>query len=79
MTQYLDRYGRPDASKEEIEAAAQAACIHDAITDRFPYGYQTIVGERGLRLSGGEKQRVRFCMKMKWNGMIKDSVAHNLA
>lgn len=53
------RYGRPDASQQEVEAAASAASIHDAITERFPSGYQTIVGERGLRLSGGEKQRVK--------------------
>lgn len=53
------RYGRPSASKEEVEEAAKAASLHDAIVDRFPNGYETIVGERGLRLSGGEKQRVR--------------------
>lgn len=52
------RYGRPEASRQEVEAAAQAACLHEAITERFPQGYDTVVGERGLRLSGGEKQRV---------------------
>jgi ATP-binding cassette subfamily B protein len=50
-------YGRPDASREEIEEAARRARIHDAVT-RMPSGYETIVGERGLKLSGGEKQRV---------------------
>lgn len=52
------RYGKPGASKEEVEEAAKAASLHEAITERFPHGYETIVGERGLRLSGGEKQRV---------------------
>lgn len=51
------RYGRPDATDEEIEAAARAAAIHDRIMS-FPEGYDTMVGERGYRLSGGEKQRV---------------------
>ncbi|XP_008585692.1 PREDICTED: ATP-binding cassette sub-family B member 6, mitochondrial isoform X2 [Galeopterus variegatus] len=51
------RYGRVTAGKDEVEAAAQAAGIHDAIM-AFPEGYETQVGERGLKLSGGEKQRV---------------------
>ncbi len=51
------RYGRPAASQQEIEAAARAAYIHDRII-AFPDGYDTIVGERGYRLSGGEKQRL---------------------
>jgi len=50
-------YARLDAGQAEIEAAARAANIHDFI-DKLPYGYDTIVGERGYRLSGGEKQRV---------------------
>ncbi|MCC7025273.1 MAG: ABC transporter ATP-binding protein [Thermomicrobiales bacterium] len=50
-------YGRIDASMAEIEAAARAAAIHDRILE-FPEGYDTIVGERGFRLSGGEKQRI---------------------
>ena len=50
-------YGRPEASEEEIENAAKAASLHDFIL-KMPDGYQTIVGERGLKLSGGEKQRV---------------------
>jgi len=51
------RYAKPDASQEELEAAARAANIHETIAS-FPDGYDTIVGERGYRLSGGEKQRV---------------------
>lgn len=51
------RYGRVTAGNDEVEAAAQAAGIHDAIM-AFPEGYRTQVGERGLKLSGGEKQRV---------------------
>ncbi len=50
-------YGRPGASQAEIEAAARVAQIHDFIAS-MPEGYQTVVGERGLKLSGGEKQRV---------------------
>jgi ATP-binding cassette subfamily B protein len=51
------RYARPEATMEEIETAARAAAIHDRITE-LPEGYDTIVGERGYKLSGGEKQRV---------------------
>jgi ATP-binding cassette subfamily B protein len=50
-------YAKPDATDEEIEAAARAANIHDTIMS-FPDGYNTMVGERGYRLSGGEKQRI---------------------
>jgi len=50
-------YARPQATSAEIEAACRAANIHDFITD-LPNGYETIVGERGYRLSGGEKQRL---------------------
>lgn len=50
-------YGRPDASREEIEAAARAARAHDFIM-RMPEGYDTVVGERGVSLSGGQKQRL---------------------
>jgi ATP-binding cassette subfamily B protein len=50
-------YGRPDATPDEIEAAARAANIHDRIVE-LPDGYDTIVGERGYKLSGGEKQRL---------------------
>jgi ATP-binding cassette subfamily B protein len=55
--EYNIAYGRPGATREEIVAAARAAHIHDFVS-RLPDGYATIVGERGLKLSGGEKQRV---------------------
>jgi ATP-binding cassette subfamily B protein len=51
------RYARPDATQDELEAAAKAANIHQMI-ERLPDRYETIVGERGYRLSGGEKQRI---------------------
>jgi ATP-binding cassette subfamily B protein len=51
------RFARPEASDEEIEAAARAARIHDLIAS-LPAGYDTVVGERGYRFSGGEKQRM---------------------
>ena len=54
---YNIAYGRPEASREEVEQAARAARIHDFIMT-LPEGYDTQVGERGLKLSGGEKQRV---------------------
>jgi ATP-binding cassette, subfamily B, bacterial len=50
-------YGKPDATEDAIEAAARAAFIHDRIAE-MPEGYDTLVGERGYRLSGGEKQRL---------------------
>jgi ATP-binding cassette subfamily B protein len=50
-------YGKPDATQEELEAAARAANIHDRIVE-LEDGYDTIVGERGYKLSGGEKQRL---------------------
>ncbi len=55
--EYNIAYGRPGASKEEIVAAARAAHIHEFVS-RLPDGYASMVGERGLKLSGGEKQRV---------------------
>jgi len=51
------RYAKPSATQQELEAAAEAANIHETIIS-FPAGYDTVVGERGYRLSGGEKQRV---------------------
>ncbi|KKB47892.1 hypothetical protein HMPREF1212_03741 [Parabacteroides sp. HGS0025] len=51
------RFGKSDATDEEIEAAARKACCHDFIT-RLPNGYDTMVGEGGCTLSGGEKQRI---------------------
>ena len=50
-------FGRPNASREDIEHAARLAQIHDTIV-QFPQGYDTVVGERGLTLSGGQRQRV---------------------
>lgn len=54
---YNISYGRPEASREEVEAAAKLAQI-DEFIQTLPDGYETMVGERGLKLSGGEKQRV---------------------
>jgi len=54
---YNIQYGRPDAGREEVIEAARSAHIHDFI-EGLPDGYETLVGERGLKLSGGEKQRV---------------------
>ena len=51
------RYAKPNATQAELENACRAANIHDFI-DSLPHGYDTLVGERGYRLSGGEKQRV---------------------
>jgi len=51
------RYGRPDATDEEVIAAAKAAQAHDFIMS-FPDGYDTVVGQRGVNLSGGQKQRI---------------------
>ncbi|MGD9164932.1 MAG: ABC transporter ATP-binding protein/permease [Chromatiales bacterium] len=56
-------YGRPEAGQAEIEAAARIAHIAEFI-ERLPDGYQTVVGERGLKLSGGEKQRVAIARAM---------------
>ena len=55
--EYNIAYGKPGASHDDIVAAARAASIHDFVVT-LPDGYQTMVGERGLKLSGGEKQRV---------------------
>jgi ATP-binding cassette subfamily B protein len=51
------QYGRPDATQQELESAARAAYIHERIAE-LPDGYDTVVGERGYKLSGGEKQRL---------------------
>ncbi len=66
---YNIAYGREGASQAEIEAAAKAAQIHDFITS-LPEGYETKVGERGLKLSGGEKQRVGIARTLLKNPPI---------
>ena len=67
--EYNIRYGRPGASRDEVEAAARAARIHDFIVG-LPQGYATPVGERGLKLSGGEKQRVAIARTLLKNPPI---------
>jgi ABC-type transport system involved in Fe-S cluster assembly fused permease/ATPase subunit len=64
--EYNIAYGRPGASREEVESAARAARIHDFIVST-PLGYNTMVGERGLKLSGGEKQRVAIARTLLKN------------
>ena len=66
---YNIAYGRPEASREEVIAAAQAAHIHDFVMS-LPDGYDTTVGERGLKLSGGEKQRVAIARTLLKNPPI---------
>jgi ATP-binding cassette subfamily B protein len=66
---YNIEYGRPGATREEVEHAARAAHIHDLIAG-LPDGYETEVGERGLKLSGGEKQRVAIARALLKNPAI---------
>ena len=67
--EYNIAYGRPGADRAEVEAAARAAHIHDFIAST-PKGYDTMVGERGLKLSGGEKQRVAIARTLLKNPPI---------
>jgi ATP-binding cassette subfamily B protein len=67
--EYNIAYGQPGASREQIVAAARAASIHDFI-ESLPDGYATMVGERGLKLSGGEKQRVAIARTLLKNPAI---------
>lgn len=66
---YNIQYGRPDASREEVEAAARAAQLTNFVA-RLPAGFDTRVGERGLKLSGGEKQRVAIARALLKNPAI---------
>jgi ATP-binding cassette subfamily B protein len=66
---YNIAYGRPEATRDEVIAAARAAHIHDFI-ESLPKGYDTPVGERGLKLSGGEKQRVAIARTLLKNPPI---------
>ena len=66
---YNIQYGRPSATREEVDAAARAAQLEDFIR-QLPDGYETRVGERGLKLSGGEKQRVAIARALLKNPAI---------
>lgn len=66
---YNIHYGRPDASEEEVFAAARAAQLHEFVA-QLPDGYATRVGERGLKLSGGEKQRVAIARALLKNPSV---------
>lgn len=63
------RYGRPDATDEEVIAAAKSAHCHEFI-EKFEHRYQTLVGERGVKLSGGERQRVAIARALLKNAPI---------
>ncbi|PIC50197.1 hypothetical protein B9Z55_001197 [Caenorhabditis nigoni] len=72
-------YGRPSASKEEVIQAAKMADLHESVL-RMPNGYETLVGERGLKLSGGEKQRVAIARAILKNApfVIYDEATSSL-
>ena len=63
------RYGKPEASDDEVRAAAQAAFAHEFIT-ALPEGYDTFLGERGVRLSGGQRQRIAIARAMLKNSPL---------
>ena len=63
------RYAKPGATSEELEAAARHANIHDTVMS-FEQGYDTVVGERGYRLSGGEKQRIAIARVLLKNPRV---------
>ena len=61
------RFGKPDATRQELEAAARAANAHEFI-EHLPHGYETVVGERAIRLSGGQRQRIAIA-----RALLKDA------
>lgn len=63
------RYGRLDASDDEVKKAAQSACAHEFIL-KLPLGYDTLVGERGVKLSGGQRQRISISRAILKNSPI---------
>ena len=63
------RFGKPEASDAEVEAASRAALVHDFVVD-LPLGYDTMVGERGVMLSGGQKQRLAIARAILKNAPI---------
>ena len=63
------RFGKPDATMDEVEAASRAALVHDFVID-LPRGYETMVGERGVMLSGGQKQRLAIARAILKNAPI---------
>ena len=63
------RFGKPDASEADVEAASRAALVHDFVMD-LPLGYETMVGERGVMLSGGQKQRLAIARAILKNAPI---------
>jgi ATP-binding cassette, subfamily B, bacterial MsbA len=67
--EYNIRYGRPFATREEVEEAARIALAHDFIT-RLPHAYKTVVGERGIFLSGGQRQRIAIARAVLANAPV---------